>query len=113
MFRYVETLLVSGQQAGKPGTICQQHQVAEGSTLPQQIDRSCTGEIGCTRSGVSYRGTLMGGRGKKEGWGEGQLTCGYPLPLAPTDPPDDVIAHQRILALLQANNIRMGHNSTV
>ena len=53
-----------------------------------------------------------GQEGKRVGR-KGQLTCGHPLPLAPTDPPDDVIAHQRVLALLQANNILMRHNGTV
>ena len=56
------------------------------------------------QGGLSHHNTLMGVRGKKEaGEGEGggrNLTCCYPLPLAPTDPPDDVIAHQCVLALL-------------
>jgi len=55
-----------------------------------------------------------GQKGRGGGGGEnGQLTCGYPLPLAPTDPPDDVIAHQRVLALLQANTIFVKHKNTI
>ncbi len=57
-----------------------------------------------------------GGDGKEEGgWGRGrgELTCGYPLPLTPTDPPDDVIAHQRVLALLQPQTILIRHKSTI
>ena len=54
---------------------------------------------------------MGGGEGQEGGERKGQLTCGHPLPLAPTNPPDDIIAHQRVLALLQASHIFMRHKS--
>lgn len=61
--------------------------------------------------GQEQGGQEQGGGGKtREG---GDLTCGYPLPLAPTDPPDDVIANQCVLTLLQANNIFRKHNAAL